>query len=59
MQHILNPLQQAAADGCHLDRDTLAAIKAAGFASVGAESFVIPDLGLIGPHTAGIAETRR
>lgn len=59
MQHILNPLQQAAADGCHLDRNTLAAIKAAGFASVGADSFVVPNLGLIGPHTAGIAEMRR
>ena len=55
MQHILNPLQQATADGCHLDRNTLASIKAAGFATIEAESFVVPNLGLIGPHTAGIA----
>lgn len=55
MQHILNPLQQATADGCHLDRNTLAAIEAAGFAAIEAEPFVVPHLGLIGPHTAGIA----
>ena len=54
-QHILNPLQQATADGCHLDRDTLSLIKSAGFATVNASSFVVPGLGLIGPHVAGIA----
>ena len=54
-QHILNPLQQATADGCHLDRDTLKSIQSAGFANVDASSFVVPGLGLIGPHVAGIA----
>ena len=54
-QHILNPLQQATADGCHLDRDTLKSIQSAGFAHVDASSFVVPGLGLIGPHVAGIA----
>lgn len=56
MQNIINPLQQAAADGCHLDRNTLESINTAGFASVKADSFVVPNLGLIGPHTAGIAQ---
>jgi SAM-dependent methyltransferase len=55
LQHILNPLQQATADGCHLDRDTLKSIQSAGFANVDASSFVVPGLGLIGPHVAGIA----
>lgn len=54
-QHILNPLQQATADGCHLNRDTLNSIQSAGFANVDASSFVVPGLGLIGPHVAGIA----
>lgn len=57
-QHVLNPLQQASADGCHLDRDTLSSIQSAGFAAVNAKSFVVPGLGLIGPHIAGIATVR-
>lgn len=55
LQHVLNPLQQASADGCHVDRDTLRFIESAGFAKVDALTFVVPGLGLIGPHIAGIA----
>lgn len=54
-QHLLNPLQQATADGCHLDRCTLSSIQSAGFADVAASQFTVPGLGLIGPHIAGIA----
>ena len=57
-QHILNPLQQATADSCHLDRDTSKSIQSAGFANVDASSFVVPGLGLIGPHFAGIATVK-
>ncbi|KAL3162688.1 hypothetical protein ABBQ38_008732 [Trebouxia sp. C0009 RCD-2024] len=57
-QHLLNPLQQATADGCHLDRDTLSSIQSAGFAQVDVSSFTVPGLGLIGPHVAGIATKR-
>lgn len=42
------------ADGCRPDRDTLAAIRAAGFARVESETFRAP-LGLAAPHVAGIA----
>lgn len=55
LQHLLNPLQQATADGCHLDRDTLSSIQSAGFAGVDASRFTVPGLGLIGPHVAGLA----
>ena len=55
LQHLLNPLQQATADGCHLDRDTLSSIQAAGFAEVDVSRFSVPGLGLIGPHVVGIA----
>ena len=54
-QHVLNPLQQASADGCHLDRDTLKSIKSSGFAHTDAACFTVDGLGLIGPHIAGIA----
>ena len=55
LQNLLNPLQQAAADGCHLNRNTLKSVQSAGFASVNASNFTVPGLGLIGPHVAGIA----
>lgn len=58
LQHLLNPLQQATADGCHLDRDTLSSIQSAGFANVDVSRFTVPGLGLIGPHVAGIATNR-
>lgn len=43
-----------AGDGCRPDRDTLAAIRAAGFARVEAEAFRVP-IGLAAPHVAGLA----
>lgn len=42
------------ADGCRPDRETEAAIRAAGFASVTVERFRAP-LGLAAPHVAGVA----
>eukprot|EP00887_Chlorella_sp_A99_P001288 scaffold14.g1288.t1 len=54
-QWAFNPLQQLLADGCHLTRDPLPAIEAAGFSSVQARRFSVEGMGLIGPHVAGIA----
>lgn len=56
-QRLLDPLQQLAADRCHLTRDTGAAIAASGrFTSVDAElPFYVPGAGLIAPTAAGIA----
>ena len=42
------------ADGCRPDRETEAAIRAAGFASVETEAFRAP-LGLAAPHVMGLA----
>ena len=42
------------ADGCRPDRDTAAALQAAGFAHVELERFDAP-LGLVRPHIAGVA----
>ena len=53
-QHVLRALWGLAADGCRPDRHTLAAIEAAGFASVESEAFRVP-LALATPHVAGIA----
>ncbi len=53
-QHRLRVPWGWAGDGCRPDRDTLAAIRAAGFARVEAEAFRAP-LGLAAPHVAGIA----
>jgi ubiquinone/menaquinone biosynthesis C-methylase UbiE len=54
LQRWVRPLWRVIADGCHPDRDTLAAIRAAGFARVEAEQFQAP-AGLVAPHIAGIA----
>lgn len=56
-QRLLDPLQQLAADRCHLTRDTGAVIQGCGhFSRVDAMApFVVPGAGLIGPHAAGIA----
>lgn len=56
-QRLLNPLQQLAADRCHLTRDTGAAIANSGlFARVEAEPpLSVQGAGLIAPHAAGIA----
>lgn len=55
-QRVLEPLQRLVADGCHLTRDTKAAVARAGFAG-GAEpleSFDVPGLGILAPHVAGV-----
>jgi ubiquinone/menaquinone biosynthesis C-methylase UbiE len=54
LQRWVRPLWRVIADGCHPDRDTLSAIRAAGFARVEAEQFLAP-AGLVAPHIAGIA----
>jgi hypothetical protein len=53
-QAVLEPLQRALADGCHLTRQTGEAVSGAGFAAVNLMHFDI-DAGLISPHVAGIA----
>jgi len=54
LQRWVGPLWRVIADGCHPDRETLSAIRAAGFARVEAEQFLAP-AGLVAPHVAGIA----
>ena len=54
LQRWVRPLWRVIADGCHPDRDTLSAIRAAGFARVEVEQFQAP-AGLVAPHIAGIA----
>lgn len=54
VQRLIRPLWSLAADGCQPDRDTLAAIRAAGFGRVDAESFTVP-VPVVGPHVAGVA----
>ena len=54
-QIALNPMQVAAADGCHLNRRTLQTIKAAGFKSVDAEYFELDGFLYLNPTVAGIA----
>jgi len=54
-QIVLSPLQQALADGCHLDRRTLRDIKAAKFRSVEVQRFYNPNAGLISCTVAGTA----
>ena len=54
LQRLAKPLWRVIADGCHPDRDTLSAIRSAGFARVDAEQFLAP-AGLVAPHIAGVA----
>jgi SAM-dependent methyltransferase len=53
-QRLVRPLWRIVGDGCHPDRDTMAAIQRAGFARVDAEVFRLP-AGLVAPHAAGVA----
>ena len=53
------------ADGCHLTRDTLAAIGAAGFDIEGGEAasgaglrFEVAGMGVLAPHVAGLVSLR-
>eukprot|EP00898_Chlorokybus_atmophyticus_P007891 jgi/Chlat1/8102/Chrsp75S00604 len=54
-QDVLNPLQNVAADGCNLNRDTLSAINAAGFSRVDARQLNLDGAGILSPHIAGEA----
>lgn len=53
-QHFVSPLFRCLADGCRPHRDTLAAIRAAGFSTEGVEQFRMA-LGPISPHICGFA----
>lgn len=53
VQAVLSPLQQLLADGCHLNRDTLAAVERAGF-SGSVRQFDVEGFTLIAPHIAGL-----
>ncbi len=53
-QELFNPLQRALADGCNLNRDTLAAVAAAGFDVAGVRRLQIEGMGPLSPHIAGI-----
>jgi SAM-dependent methyltransferase len=54
IQGLIRPLWSAFADGCHPDRDTGAALDAAGFKRVRYQPFTIP-APIIGPHIMGVA----
>lgn len=55
-QQVLDPLQQALADNCHLTRDVTASqLQAHKLSLVHQQRFDVPGLGLIGPHIAGLA----
>ena len=58
-------LQEMLADGCHLTRDTLAAIRAAGFEVEGGEApsgaglrLGVEGMGVLAPHVAGLVSLR-
>src|SRR5512147_121517 len=54
VQRLVRTPWRIVADGCRPDRETLQAIRAAGFARVEAEEFLAP-VGLVAPHIAGFA----
>jgi SAM-dependent methyltransferase len=54
LQRWIRPMFKLVADGCHLDRETSAAIEGAGFSEVKVERFAIP-ASLRKPHIMGIA----
>lgn len=56
-QNLLDPVQQLVADGCHLSRNTLGLIEAAGFTSLDIKSMTVKGLSLISPHILGTART--
>ncbi|XP_015077598.1 methyltransferase-like protein 7B isoform X1 [Solanum pennellii] len=55
VQGLLDPLQQAVADGCHLTRKTGKNISEAGFSNVDSRQVVLSTASLINPHVIGIA----
>ena len=55
-QRVLNPLQRALADNCHLTRDVDAELlRAHSLALTYQRRFDVPGLGLVAPHVAGLA----
>lgn len=58
LQRLFRPLWSCIADGCRLDRELVAVIRAAGFESLELEEFRVRrhfPLDLVGPHVAGVA----
>ncbi len=58
LQRLLTPAWRRVAQGCHLDRDTRAALVAAGFDDAGVSDHRIPGAGPIGPALVGVARPR-
>jgi ubiquinone/menaquinone biosynthesis C-methylase UbiE len=55
-QQVINPAWRFVGDGCHLTRDTGAAIRAGGFSAVQIEDFHAPDFpAIVSPHISGTA----
>lgn len=53
-QSLLDPLQQALADGCHLTRDTGRLLEAQDWQSLEIDRLKIAGAALISPHVAGV-----
>lgn len=58
-QTVLEPLQRALADGCHLTRRTGDVIAEAGFADASINNIILEGGALIAPHVWGSAVTHR
>ena len=54
VQQAIRPIWQVIGDGCHPDRDTADAIRAAGFSHVELDDLRLP-YPIVGPHIAGFA----
>jgi SAM-dependent methyltransferase len=54
-QRVVNPAWQVIGDGCHLTRDTGAAIRAAGFREVVIDDLQVPGTAVTSPHIVGWA----
>lgn len=54
VQNLVQPIWGFVGDGCHVNRDTAAAIQKAGFARLEIESFAAP-IKIASPHIAGVA----
>lgn len=55
VQKVINPAWRFVGDGCHLTRDTGAAIRAAGFSEVILDTFEAGWPGIVSPHITGRA----
>lgn len=55
LQHLLNPAWKLVGEGCHLTRDTGAAIQAAGFREVEINPFEAGFPAIVSPHVWGVA----